>query len=261
MSTKSKLYELIQLSQNSKFPVRLDRPIFNDEDDFDQGTNTHYMTCRASIEINGEKKNFISNVFTNKKDANQNACEKIYRHVTELEPDTTPQSNGSKKFQQIQSVGTAENQEEIVLNKCLLILIDYENVSVDKEIAKLMSFLENVVCADMNAVYEGYSDSESNESNESPIEVIKFAGHAASMKNNADIVVKSTRRDAVDHYIGFYLGQRIGKNPSLSETHSVHILSRDRFASCLSDFCENVTHNVDVDDLIDSIRQISESIS
>jgi hypothetical protein len=260
MSAKSKLYELIQLSQNSKYPVGLSRPDFDFTDEFDQKTNTHYMTCRAVIEIDDKKTKFESDVYTNKKDANQDVCEKIHLHITNLECNREDVSISSRGERSRMSLASGDDPEEIFIDKYILILIDYENVSVDKEIDRLMQFLDRVSHIDLNNLYED-RHANCSESSEPPTEVIKFAGHASSMKNNADIVVKSTRRDAVDHYIGFYLGRRLGETPTIADTHSVHVLSRDRFASCLSDFCENVTHNVDVDDLIDSIRQMSDSIS
>ena len=252
-SSKSKLYELIQLSQNDKYPIKLGRPVFTYEHIFTRSTNTHNFTCVAVIEIDGETHEIRSNGFASKKDANQNACKKIYTRVTS--ENTYPDKPDSAKTTQTYS-GTTE--PDIMIDKYLLILIDYENVSVDKEIAKLMSFLTRVSYVDLNDKYEGYSDSESEDQ---PIEVIKFAGHSSSMKAKSDIVVRSTRKDAVDHYIGFYLGQRMGANPALHDTASIHVLSKDHFASCLEDFCPNVVHNVDVDDLIDSIRKLSESTS
>ena len=77
---KSELYELIQKNQNDKtgsYP-KIDKPEFTYNDDFDQRTNTHNMQCIAMINIDNENMQYISEVFTNKKDANQNVCEKIY---------------------------------------------------------------------------------------------------------------------------------------------------------------------------------------
>jgi hypothetical protein len=255
MSAKSKLYELIQLSQNDKYPVKLGRPVFAYADRFVRNTNTHNFTCVAVIEIDGETQEIRSDSFTSKKDANQNACEKIYNQVT-TGVSTDRQIPAAPKTTKVSKTVKFAEEPEIMIDKYLLILIDYENVSVDKEIEKLMQFLTRVSYVDLNDTYEGYSDSETEEA---PIEVIKFAGHSSSMKAKADIVVRSTRKDAVDHYIGFYLGKRIGANPDLSTMASIHVLSRDHFASCLEDFCPNIVHNVDVDDLIDSIRQMSSS--
>lgn len=262
MSTKSKLYELIQLSQNSKFPIRLSRPKFIDSDRFEKETNTHYMTCSATIEIDGKEESFTSDVFSNKKDANQDVCLKIFKRINGLDQES--QSVKQKTIKSTSSYQKAKYYGEIAINKNLLILIDYENISAEKELEKLWRFLSRVYAPD---IVRDNKDDEGNEGDggcvESEfygIEVIKFAGHSSSMKAKADVVVKSTRKDAVDHYIGFYLGKVLGESPSMAETHSIHVLSKDHFASCLEDFCPNVTHNVDVDHLIESIMELSEEV-
>jgi hypothetical protein len=226
---KSELYELIQKSQNDEYGKfnlpKLFRPEFTYNDDFDQKTNIHSIQCYANISINGNIEKYMSNIFPNKKDANKDVCIKIYTDLLKNinDNDKIIKKNSSK----------SKVNSKLKIEKDLLILIDYENVSEVKQLKKLDTFL---------------SDIDTN------VEIIKFAGHASSMKNSADIVVKSTRSDAVDHYISFYLGQQIGLNRNILNSHSVHILSRDKFASCLEDFCDAVIHNVDVDHLIESIQ-------
>ena len=174
--------------------------------------------------------------------------------------------------------------DDVIINKNLLVLIDYENVSNAQQLERLYNFLSKVtVYIDdiddaeyeiMEHEYDLFIDADADtepietiQHTVKPqprpsIEIVKFAGHASTMKDTADIVVRSTRNDAVDHYIGFYLGMRIGENPNLTKTHSIHILSRDKFASCLQDFCFAVTHNVDVDHLIETVigLAINESV-
>jgi len=168
--------------------------------------------------------------------------------------------------------------DDVIINKKLLVLIDYENVSNAQQLERLYNFLSKVtvyidddnddVDDDKYEIMEADemdADAEPIETLEPTvkpqpmpsIEIIKFAGHASTMKDTADIVVRSTRNDAVDHYIGFYLGMRIGTNPNLTKTHSIHILSRDKFASCLQDFCFAVIHNVDVDHLIETVTGLA----
>jgi hypothetical protein len=175
--------------------------------------------------------------------------------------------------------------DDVIIDKNLLVLIDYENVSNAQQLERLYNFLSKVTVyidddndndndnddADDDK-YEIMEADEMDDANAEPIEtleptakpqshpsieIIKFAGHASTMKDTADIVVRSTRNDAVDHYIGFYLGMRIGTNPNLTKTHSIHILSRDKFASCLQDFCFAVIHNVDVDHLIETVTGLA----
>lgn len=250
-TAKSQLYELIQQSQSSNGSPKLDFPTFDYVDEFDQSTNTHRMTCSATITIGDRNEVFVSDVYGNKKEANHDVCQKIFDCV--VEQDVT---ECSEMQNTISNSDDRQNTDRIDIDRNLLILIDYENVSVSKEIDRLKRYLQRVNVR-IPTDYDGYlvsnSESDSSHVTES-IQVIKFAGHASSMKDTADVVVRSTRRDAVDHYIGYYLGIQIGSNPDLLNTHSIHILSRDRFASCLSDFCSSVTHNVDVNHLIESIE-------
>jgi hypothetical protein len=260
MTDKSKLYELIQSSKNSNYPIQVDVPKFSYDDDFDQETNTHYMTCKTVMTIDDIKTNFTSDIYSNRKGANQDVCSKIYQYILNLAND---ESNRNKNTNNANNTDTSDIPTEILIDRNLLILIDYENVSVNKHILQLDDFLSRVCMVqidesiDESILTDSSSESILTYSDENcqikPIEVIKFAGKSSSMKGTADVVVNSTRKDAVDHYIGYYLGQRIGETPSIVDTHSIHILSRDHFASCLEDFNEAVIHNVDVDDLINSI--------
>jgi hypothetical protein len=270
---KSQLYELIQKSNNGTYRIKIETPTYDYKDRFIRDTNTHNIICSATVKIENKNMSFDSGVFTNKKDANQDVCKKIFEYIEKhnnsvnssdntnntnnntnkirtdiLKPLTKSNKNRSSNIRQDCS---PYNNEDVVIDKNLLILIDYENVSNANQLQKLDTFLKNII-------FVGEEDNMDNMDNtDKCINIIKFAGCASSMKDNADIVVKSTRKDAVDHYIGFYLGQMIGKDPKLVETHSIHILSRDKFASCLEDFCEAITHNVDVDDLIESVIRLA----
>src|SRR5690606_5811208 len=81
MAFKSKLYELIQRSQNSKYDFLIECPTFNYDDDFDRNTNSHCFTCIADIIIEDAKYTFTSNSFKTKKNANNDVCHKIYEFI------------------------------------------------------------------------------------------------------------------------------------------------------------------------------------
>ena len=175
---------------------RVSRPKFSYQDEFDIKTNTHSFKCNAIITIDTTCNEYVSNFFANKKDANQNVCLKVYQDLNSTSPN-------------ISNVSSAYHPIEI--DKIIWILIDYENVSNPKEILKLERFLTV-----------------------QPFEskVIKFAGHASTVRDTADIIVKSTRKDAVDHYIGFWIGQEIGKDSSIEERKQslmFRIENEDRF--------------------------------
>jgi hypothetical protein len=79
------------------------------------------------------------------------------------------------------------------------------------------------------------------------VSIIRFAGIASTVRNSADYVVNSTRPDAVDHFISYTVGMMRGSGDF---SGNIHIVSRDKFASCLSDFEERVHHDVSASDLI-----------
>lgn len=198
----------------------ISRPEFSYTDTFNRLSNTHIYRCHASININGMIKGYISDEFTNKKDSNQDVCLKIYSDLTK----STDIDTQHPQYPQIQT------------DKIIWILIDYENISNPKEIIKL----------------EQYLCTQPFQSN-----IIKFASHASTVRDTADIVIKSTRKDAVDHYIGYWIGLKLGQNESIKNSHLIYILSRDHFASCLEDFIDIVKHEISVNDLIDSIYNLS----
>jgi hypothetical protein len=242
--SKCKLYEMIQKSQNNRIDgYQFDNPVFDYVDYFDKATNTHSIICHSTVVIKNDKwfhnveQTLVSDTSSNKKLANLNVCEKIYHGLIDLIGKT------NVDFAERIPDNDMNASNTIHVSKKLLILIDHENISDSKEHTKLDKFLSTVQVKTTD-----------NDNTDNGIEVIKFASHGSTVKDKTDIVVRSTRKDAVDHYIGYYLGNRIGITPSITDTHSIHVLSRDHFASCLEDFCEAVTHNVDVMDLIKSIQ-------
>jgi hypothetical protein len=114
------------------------------------------------------------------------------------------------------------------------ILIDYENISDDKEIAKLENYINTLKKSKMSRIKN------------KTIKIKKIAGFFSSKKNKADIVVRSNRKDAVDIFMVYY----VGKLEEQYKDIEICIISRDKIFSCLIDFCSNVTHFPDVEDFI-----------
>ena len=115
----------------------------------------------------------------------------------------------------------------IDLSTKVIIIVDFENISRLDDVAKLY----DVVIPNKDVI------------------VLKVAGFCSSIKHNADIVVRSNRKDAVDHYISYLVGLLESENTC----PITYIITRDKFGSCLQDFCKNVTHCSDVTDFFDMI--------
>ncbi|VBB17754.1 hypothetical protein YASMINEVIRUS_217 [Yasminevirus sp. GU-2018] len=82
------------------------------------------------------------------------------------------------------------------------------------------------------------------------VEIIQVAGFCSSVKSSADIVVRSNRKDAVDHYIGYLIGLLEANMTERQLQQSIYLITRDKFGSCLQDFCTNVVHCSDVADFV-----------
>jgi len=118
------------------------------------------------------------------------------------------------------------------LSNDIIIIVDFENVQKLDQLA----LLYDVVIPDKD------------------IHIVKIAGFCSCVKHNADIVVRSNRKDAVDHYISYLIGLlESGKTYPI-----IYVITRDKFGSCLQDFCKNVTHCSDVMDFLNIISNIQE---
>lgn len=286
--SKSALYELIQKiqSEHKAGGSSISRPLFNESSRLDRATNTTYFTCNASLTYQNKTIVTRSDIKTTKSEANQDACAKLYAKIIKIhpkqsnqpsQPDRSSQSGQTKEIDLSQKEKNSSKSEDIthddeqcrsrqsgddrisvlssdtvIINKKLLILIDYENVSHTYQHKQLSGFLNNVMFDDTSDDARCAYSAE-HEFLSEPVSVIKFAGKISTLKATADVIVNSTRKDAVDHYIGYYIGGLITKYPDLDKTHSIHILTRDHFASCIEDFNPNIKHNVDVPDLISTI--------
>lgn len=122
------------------------------------------------------------------------------------------------------------------MTKTIIVIVDFENICKQSDIIKLTNYIKH------------YMQSQQ----EFTVRIVKIAGFCSSVKNSADIVVRSNRSDAVDHYISYLVGKlEVSKLPP----KKIYIISRDKFGSCLQDFCNNVEHSSDVNDFISVFTQ------
>ena len=82
------------------------------------------------------------------------------------------------------------------------------------------------------------------------VEIVQVAGFCSSVKSSANIVVRSNRKDAVDHYIGYLIGLLEANMTKKQLQQPIYVVTRDKFGSCLQDFCTNVVHCSDVADFV-----------
>lgn len=222
---KSVLFELIAKSKN------ISKPNFNFSQELIKDKNIINFTCSTNIIINNNNINFNSAIHHTKKEAEKEVCKHIleYLHqnnrLTSNVPNITHISNNIKNNEQ-------DIINNIILNDNInsLIIIDHDNVSKDSDILKL----ENFVKVKMNNISF----------------IIKISSYISSTKNTADIIVRSSRKDAVDHYISYLIGKINGIFELNKRSIKIYIITRDKFGGCLHDFVVNVMHNVDVNDFI-----------
>src|SRR5436190_642425 len=75
--------------------------------------------------------------------------------------------------------------------KNIIIILDFENINKLSDVDKLMLHIASI----------------SKNRSDILIKIIKIAGFCSTVKNSADIVVRSNRKDAVDHYISYFVGK------------------------------------------------------
>jgi hypothetical protein len=143
--------------------------------------------------------------------------------------DNDNNSDGEDEYYDITHENSNNNDSD--LSNTIVVIVDFENVSNKNDIIKLTQFVKTT----------------KKNKTKHDIKMVKIAGYCSTVKSTADIVVRSNRKDAVDHYISYYIGllEAQPKPPM-----KIYIISRDKFGSCLQDFCNNVEHNSDVSDFI-----------
>ena len=125
----------------------------------------------------------------------------------------------------------------------IIIVVDRENISKDADIERLEKHITNI----SNILHSSQNESDRN----IQLTTIKIAGYCSTVKKDVDIVVRSNRKDAVDHYISYYVGKL---ESSVKNIKKIYVVTRDNFAGCLQDFCNIIQHVADVDDLMDMLK-------
>jgi hypothetical protein len=115
------------------------------------------------------------------------------------------------------------------LTNQIVVLVDYENLS-----NKLIEDLEIIV----KKIMKGNKDIR--------IRMLKFAGHKNGRVEKADVVVMSSLKDAVDHYISYCVGL-LEMKPQ--KPFRVFVITNDHFADSLEKYSRIVTHKKTARDL------------
>lgn len=161
-----------------------------------------------------------------------------YPHLTESNLCSKSVSRDDDEISIRKQKNKTEWKEDITgtnLSKTIIVVVDFENICKQSDINKLSTHIKSFMSQQQELI----------------IKVIKIAGFCSSVKNTADIVVRSNRNDAVDHYISYLVGKLESSN---FPPKKIYIISRDKFGSCLQDFCNNVEHSSDVSDFISSFN-------
>lgn len=198
--------------------------------------NVNIFICIMTVTFKNNEQLIIKSPQTyNKKDAERNAYMQLLNIINKTCVDNN--NNANDIIINIDNDNGNDNEHDTNDNDIqynninILIIVDYENIS-KYDILKL----ENYVVRLSNIL----------NNNNKTIKIIKIAGYCSSNKKNANIIVRSNRKDAVDHFISYY----IGKIESNLIEQQIYIMTHDKFGSCLQDFCNNVIHVADADDFI-----------
>jgi hypothetical protein len=195
--------------------------------------NINIFKCLIVLTYSEQIIKFVSDTHSNKKDCEYDVFQKILNFLSEKLNTQHTNSNicTNTKIETIkkQTISIFDLiKEDYDMSNTIIVIVDFENISCLDQVAQLY----NVVIP------------------KKTIYVVKVAGFCSSVKQNADIIVRSNRKDAVDHYISYLIGLLESKEIS----PIIYIVSRDKFGSCLQDFCKNVTHCSDVSDFLHYIK-------
>jgi hypothetical protein len=216
--------------------------------------NKNIFTCIIQFSVDKNHHTITSGKFLTKKNAEKDAFDILYKLLQ-----TKDMANDDSMFPKKDMVSTSadhvanpfkekpmskqknrtEWKEDITgtdLTNTIVVIVDSENICKQSDINRLTSHLDQFM----------------SQQQEINVRVVKVAGFCSSVKNTADIVIRSNRNDAVDHYISYLIGKL---ESNILPPKKIYIISRDKFGSCLQDFCNNVEHSSDVSDFISSFDQ------
>lgn len=242
---KSIVYRIIaqKCNQNNKSPnVIIHEPEYSHR--YVQIGNKNIFKCSVTIVIDGDQyvfescecfnkrecdrdvyiliKDFLENNVSNKSETNNIDNSAKHNNIICKSDDGT-----KKEMKQNNEDGLLFERNEDMTN-VIYVIVDIENISKQEQILQ---------CKNLKVVNKD-------------VRVLKIAGFCSTVTQYADIIVRSNRKDAVDHYISYVIGI-LESGKSCPE---IYVISRDKFGSCLQDFCKNVTHCVDVSDFMNVVR-------
>jgi hypothetical protein len=228
------------------------KPIVTMSDKFIKKMNTHEFICKVELDLNGRMIVNFSQCHKTKKDAEREAFQLLLENVLMKKDNSSllasfdhVEISEQGNFDQISMKHVDDDIPNKITNHPfifekisfpfgVLVIVDFDNVSKKSEMDKLMELKTRV---DTN------------------FDIYKICSFLSSNKKDADFVVRSSRKDAVDHYISCYIGHYFGTHP-LNNT-KIFVMSRDNFGGCHRDFNFGwVEHVPDVDDLIHILKNM-----
>jgi len=204
--------------------------------------NKNIFTCIIKCSVDKIHHTITSGKFLTKKNAEKDAFDILYKLLQTKDMISKSADHVVNPFKEKpvpEQRNRTEWKEDITgmdLTKTIVVIVDSENICKQSDINRLTSHLDLFM----------YQQQEIS------VKVVKVAGFCSSVKNTADIVIRSNRNDAVDHYISYLIGKL---ESNMLPPKKIYIISRDKFGSCLQDFCNNVEHSSDVSDFISSFDE------
>jgi hypothetical protein len=208
-TNKQHVFEYIQLHENIKI---IDTSFIHH---CDKPTNTNEFECLLKVHIDDIEYEYNSNKENTKKKAENSSYDKLYKRIQSLNSIVDDTNIKNKSF---------EYYDEI------FIIVDHENINNKKDIQTLEKYIATV------RQHHSFVTTDIN--------IIKICSINSNIKDNCDIIVESTRKDATDHYISYLCGKLENKT---DKKYQIHVMTSDHFGSCLSDISPNIHHSISVD--------------
>lgn len=211
----------------------IETPVVSYNSKLDRTTNENIFMAKMKIIIKRDKLTFSSSSYKTKKEAEKDVYNKLYYYLCDKQLFDVSENLNNENMPDIDN-----SYSNVRFGTIIHVIVDYENISCKNEISHLEQFINTL----------------KEKRNDITIFLHKIAGYCSNVKKDATIVVRSNRRDAVDHYISYMIGT-INSQMKNNQDIIIHILTKDKFGSCIGDFCDNVIHNPDVRDYIQSTKK------
>lgn len=269
------------IAQNKILDVTIFEPNYQHE--YVQIGNKNVFSCSIDIMYKGTQKTIKSEEYLSKKDCEKDVFEQILLLLTKKrrasrsneidkpnkfnklddfdKTDKTNITNITNKATKVTKANKANRVNRV--NRVNKVNKINETLTTTMTIADILNFcevcndklfiiidLENISKVDINSI--ALAIDSNPQLAQKHMRIIKIAGFCSSVKSSADIIIRSNRKDAVDHYISYLIGVIETKS---HESSLIYVITRDKFGSCLQDFCNNVIHCSDVIDFIQCVSK------